>query len=70
MPPIPLRWQGCDLAHQFLTATATPHLRRKLVATRANGQPAFGIYVRDPRAVSCTGPGCWYSPWPATGSVR
>jgi RNA polymerase sigma-70 factor (ECF subfamily) len=50
MPPIPLEWQGCDLAHQFLTATATPHLRRKLVATRANGQPAFGIYVRDPRA--------------------
>jgi len=22
----------------------------RLVATRANGQPAFGMYVRDPRA--------------------
>jgi RNA polymerase sigma-70 factor (ECF subfamily) len=50
MPPIPLEWQGRDLADRFLTATAIPHLRRRLVATRANGQPAFGIYVRDPRA--------------------
>ncbi len=50
MPPIPLEWQGRDLADQFLTATAIPHVRRRLVATRANGQLAFGIYVRDPRA--------------------
>ena len=49
MPPIPLEWQGRDLADRFLTA-ASPHMRRRLVATRANGQPAFGIYVRDPRA--------------------
>jgi RNA polymerase sigma-70 factor (TIGR02960 family) len=50
MPPIPLEWQGRDLVAQSLTATAIPHARRKLVATRANGQPAFGIYVRDPQA--------------------
>jgi RNA polymerase sigma-70 factor (TIGR02960 family) len=49
MPPIPLEWQGLDLADRFLTA-AIPHMPRGLVATRANGQPAFGIYVRDPRA--------------------
>lgn len=49
MPPIPLQWQGRDLADRFLTA-AIPHMPRRLVATRANGQPAFGIYVRDPRA--------------------
>jgi RNA polymerase sigma-70 factor, ECF subfamily len=24
----------------------------RLVAARANGQPAFGIYVRDPRAMA------------------
>jgi RNA polymerase sigma-70 factor (ECF subfamily) len=50
MPPIPLEWQGRDLADRFLTATAIPHVQRKLVPTRANSQPAFGIYVRDPRA--------------------
>lgn len=50
MPPIPLEWQGRDLADRFLTAAAIRHGRRRLVATRANGQPAFGIYARDPRA--------------------
>ena len=50
MPPVPLEWQGRPLADQFLTATAMQHRRRRLLATRANGQPAFGIYVRDPRS--------------------
>jgi RNA polymerase sigma-70 factor (TIGR02960 family) len=50
MPPIPLEWQGRDLADRFLTATAILYGRRRLVATRANGQPAFGVYVRDPQA--------------------
>ena len=50
MPPIPLEYQGRGLAEQFLTATTIPLERPRLVATRANGQPAFGIYVRDPRA--------------------
>ena len=50
MPPIPLEYQGRGLAEQFLTATAIPLQRPRLVATRANGQPAFGLYVRDPRA--------------------
>jgi len=31
-------------------STAIGHVRPRLVATRANGQPAFGIYVRDPQA--------------------
>jgi RNA polymerase sigma-70 factor (TIGR02960 family) len=51
MPPIPLQYQGRELAARFLTATA---FRRswtsRLIATRANGQPAFGFYVRDPQA--------------------
>jgi RNA polymerase sigma-70 factor (ECF subfamily) len=50
MPPLPLEWQGRDVAHRFLTATAIRHGPRQLVATRANGQPAFGLYVQDPRA--------------------
>ena len=50
MPPIPLEWQGRDLADRFLTATAIRQVRPRLVATRANGQPAFGLYVYDPQA--------------------
>lgn len=50
MPPLPLEWQGRHLAYRFLTATALRQGRRRLVATRANGQPAFGLYVQDPRA--------------------
>jgi hypothetical protein len=49
MPPIPLEWQGRDLADRFLTVTATWHAPPSLIATRANGQPAFGLYVRDPQ---------------------
>jgi RNA polymerase sigma-70 factor (ECF subfamily) len=51
MPPIPLEFQGRDLASRLLTAFFRQGRRRhRLVATRANGQPAFGIYVRDPHA--------------------
>lgn len=58
MPPLPLEWQGRDLAGRFLTATA---MRRaaslRLLPTRANGQPAFGVYVQDPRAPVLHGAG-------------
>ena len=50
MPPLPLEYQGRELAAQFLTATAfRPGWTAHLLPTRANGQPAFGAYVRDPR---------------------
>ena len=48
MPPIPFEWLGPELASGFFTAMWTalgPPLR--LVATRANGQPAFALYVPD-----------------------
>ena len=49
MPPVPLEYQGRELAAQFLTVVAFRQDRTyRLVATRANGQPAFGAYVRDP----------------------
>jgi len=49
MPPLPLEYQGRDLAAQFLKATAfRPGWTARLVPTRANGQPAFGFYTRDP----------------------
>jgi RNA polymerase sigma-70 factor (ECF subfamily) len=51
MPPLPLEYQGRDLAAQFLQATAfRPGWSARLLGTRANGQPAFGFYARDPDA--------------------
>jgi RNA polymerase sigma-70 factor (TIGR02960 family) len=51
MPPVPLRYQGRELAARFWTATAfRPGRSGRLVPTRANGQPAFGLYIRDPHA--------------------
>jgi len=51
MPPIPLEYQGRELATRFLTAVVfRPGTTFRLVATRANGQPAFGMYIRDPQA--------------------
>jgi RNA polymerase sigma-70 factor (ECF subfamily) len=50
MPPLPLEYQGRELAARFLTATAfRPGWTARLISTRANGQPAFGFYARDPR---------------------
>jgi len=49
MPPVPLEYQGRELTARFLTVVAFRQGRTyRLVATRANGQPAFGAYVRDP----------------------
>ena len=51
MPPVPLQYQGRELAARFWTATAfRPGRSARLVPTRANGQPAFGLYIRDPHA--------------------
>ncbi|WP_433216341.1 sigma-70 family RNA polymerase sigma factor [Microtetraspora malaysiensis] len=49
MPPVPLEYQGRELATRFFDTIAFRHGRRyRLVPTRANGQPAFGVYLRDP----------------------
>jgi RNA polymerase sigma-70 factor (TIGR02960 family) len=50
MPPLPLEYQGPELAGRFFTRTFRPGRRYRLVPTRASGQPAFGLYVSDPRA--------------------
>jgi RNA polymerase sigma-70 factor (ECF subfamily) len=48
MPPLPLEYQGRELAGRFLAATAfRPGWTARLLETRANRQPAFGFYVRD-----------------------
>jgi len=50
MPPVPFEYQGRDVAGRALSLLFGRGLRYRLVATRANGQPAFGIYVNDPRS--------------------
>jgi RNA polymerase sigma-70 factor (TIGR02960 family) len=47
MPPIPLEYHGRDVVARFCASL----MRRRshdLVPTRANGQPAFGAYLRAP----------------------
>jgi RNA polymerase sigma-70 factor (TIGR02960 family) len=49
MPPVPLEYQGRELAGRFFATIAFRKGRRyRFVPTRANGQPAFGVYLRDP----------------------
>jgi len=51
MPPHPLVYQGRDLATRYLATTAfRPDRRSRLIPARANGQPAFGVYIQDPQA--------------------
>jgi RNA polymerase sigma-70 factor (TIGR02960 family) len=51
MPPLPLLYQGRELAARFHTAVTFRQGRTyRCVPTRANGQPAFGLYIEDPHA--------------------
>jgi RNA polymerase sigma-70 factor (TIGR02960 family) len=50
MPPIPFEYQGRDVVARFCASL----LRARtfdLVPTRANGQPAFGAYLRAPTGI-------------------
>jgi RNA polymerase sigma-70 factor (ECF subfamily) len=47
MPPIPNEYEGRDLAARFCASIFRAGRRFDLVPTRANGQPAFGAYLRD-----------------------
>jgi RNA polymerase sigma-70 factor (ECF subfamily) len=51
MPPAPLEYQGRELAARFFATVSFRRGRRfRLVPTRANDQPAFGVYLCDPVA--------------------
>jgi Sigma-70, region 4 len=52
MRPLPVEYHGRRAARHFIAAVAFPGgpTRYRLVVTRANGQPAFGCYLRDPAA--------------------
>jgi RNA polymerase sigma-70 factor (TIGR02960 family) len=51
MPPLPFEYQGRDTIGHFLETVVFRHGTRRsrlIPTTRANGQPAFGRYIRDP----------------------
>jgi RNA polymerase sigma-70 factor (ECF subfamily) len=48
MPPMPLEYHGRDAVARFLASVSRPGRRWDLVPTRANGQLAFGTYLRSP----------------------
>ena len=56
MPPMPFEYQGRDATAAFLTSILASGRRFRLVPTRANGQPAFGAYLRGTGEV-CHGVG-------------
>jgi RNA polymerase sigma factor (sigma-70 family) len=51
MPPMPFEYRGRDAAARFSAAILGSGLRFDLVPARANGQPAFGAYLRAPAGV-------------------
>ncbi len=48
MPPMPFEYHGRDAAARFSAAIFGAGRRFDLVPARANGQPAFGAYLRGP----------------------
>jgi RNA polymerase sigma-70 factor (TIGR02960 family) len=51
MPPIPFEYEGRDLVARFYASVFRSGRRFDLVPTRANGQPAFGAYLRAPTGI-------------------
>lgn len=51
MPPVTLEYRGIESAQRVFAAVVfRPGLTYRVVPTRANGQPAFGLYQADPHA--------------------
>jgi RNA polymerase sigma-70 factor (TIGR02960 family) len=51
MPPMPMEYQGRDVVAGFCALLLGSDRRFELVRTRANGQPAFGVYLRAPTGI-------------------
>ena len=51
MPPMPFEYKGRDVVARFCASLFGAGRRFDLVPTRANGQPAFGAYLRTPTGV-------------------
>jgi RNA polymerase sigma-70 factor (ECF subfamily) len=52
MPPMPFEYEGRDVVAGFCASIFSSGRRFDLLRTRANGQPAFGAYLRAPSGVS------------------
>jgi RNA polymerase sigma-70 factor (TIGR02960 family) len=52
MPPAPFEYSGRDASIAFIASILDSGRRHQLVRTRANGQPAFGAYLRGTGDVS------------------
>jgi RNA polymerase sigma-70 factor (ECF subfamily) len=52
MPPIPFEYEGREVVARFCARLFGAGRRFDLVPTRANGQPAFGMYLRTPTGIS------------------
>jgi RNA polymerase sigma-70 factor (ECF subfamily) len=52
MPPIPLEYEGRHIVGRLFTNIFSAGRRFDLVPTRANGQPAFGAYLRTSTGIS------------------
>jgi RNA polymerase sigma-70 factor (TIGR02960 family) len=51
MPPMPFEYQGRDVVARFCASLFGAGRRTDLMPTRANGQPAFGTYLRAPDGI-------------------
>jgi RNA polymerase sigma-70 factor (ECF subfamily) len=51
MPPLPLEYEGIDIVTRFYGRMIGSGREFDLVPTRANGQPAFGAYLRAPTGI-------------------
>jgi RNA polymerase sigma-70 factor (TIGR02960 family) len=51
MPPMPLGYEGRDVVTRFCASLFAAGHRFDLVPARANGQPAFGAYLRAPAGI-------------------
>jgi RNA polymerase sigma-70 factor (TIGR02960 family) len=51
MPPVPFEYEGRDVVARFCASIFRAGRRFDLVPTRANGQPAFGAYLRAPTGI-------------------
>jgi RNA polymerase sigma-70 factor (TIGR02960 family) len=51
MPPMPFEYEGRDVVARFCACLFGAGRRSHLVPTRANGQPAFGTYLRTPGGI-------------------
>jgi RNA polymerase sigma-70 factor (ECF subfamily) len=52
MPPMPFEYEGRDAFARFAASMLNAGRRFDLVPTRANGQPAFGTYLRTGHEIS------------------